>query len=89
VKDHSLCRQQAEKKVSFMLGLSDKKSVTEQFLRDHHKYGLGNFRSLDDFWKASGISLKDKTVEKWSKGNKVSDDFKGYNFHISKYEKIK
>lgn len=92
VPNHNECRQKAEKRVLYMLGLQPKNKVDEEFLHDVEKYGFGKVRSLEDFWKASGIDLKKKTLERWgpkTKKEDVSDKFKGWNFHLSGYEKIK
>lgn len=91
VPEHNECKAKAEKRVLFLLGLGPKKSVPEDFLRDYHKYGLGNFRKLNDFWNAGGVDFtkKDKEgVEDWSSNN-VSKKFEGWNFNKSGYQKIK
>jgi len=55
------CRSSAEKRALFLLGLVPKTSVLDEYLRDHHKYGLGNFRSADDYWNTAGITLETLT----------------------------
>ena len=55
------CRSSAEKRALFLLGLIPKTSVIDEYLRDYHKYGLGTFRTADDYWNASGITLETKT----------------------------
>ena len=55
--DSASCRQKAEKRVSFLLGIDPKESVTEEFLRDIHYYGIGKARNLDDYWLASGVDF--------------------------------
>lgn len=59
VKDNSKCRSLAEKKVLFLLGLTDKSSVIDDFLKDYSRYGLGTNRTIENFWKDSGITYKD------------------------------
>jgi len=91
------CRSKAEKRVMFLLGLISANSVLEEYLKDHNQYGLGSFRTIDDFWNATGITVsveKDGSkklisMENWSGTNPVSDKFKGWNFNESGYEKIK
>lgn len=59
--DFSICRNVAENKVLFMLNLRSNIPIKtlEQtgFLIDHEKYGLGRERSIEDFWKASGMKV--------------------------------
>jgi len=83
------CRAKAEKRALFLLGLVPKTSVVDEFLKDHNKYGLGTFRTLDDFWNAGGIDFKEKKIEKWNDKNPESDKYKGWNFRRSGYQKIK
>jgi [Skp1-protein]-hydroxyproline N-acetylglucosaminyltransferase len=92
VKNTSECRNLAEKKVLFLLGLLEKQSVADSFLRDYNKYGLGNFRSVSDFFNATGITIKNEkiiSVENWGQNSIVSEKFNGWNFYKSGYEKIR
>lgn len=54
---HYECRKQAENKVKFLLKLDNSNGIMDDFLRDINKYGLGNVRSLDDFWVALKVKI--------------------------------
>jgi len=83
------CRAKAEKRVLFLLGLISKHSVADDFLRNYNYYGLGKFRSIDDFWKASGIDFDSKTTEKWNDNTKPSSKYEGWWFRKDGFAKIK
>jgi hypothetical protein len=53
--DFVYCREMAENKVKYLLGLSN--SVDVSFLKEMEYYGLGHTRTLDQFWKASGLAV--------------------------------
>jgi hypothetical protein len=99
VSNHNTCRALAEKKVKFMLNIENNKNMgsvkngpLKDYLRDHHKYGFGNVRSLNDFWKASGIDFSKADqdgVENWGYHKKVSSQFSGFNFNKNGYQEIK
>lgn len=86
---HSECRSKAEKRGLFILGIIDIDKVPNDFLIDYDKYGLGNFRSISDFWNASGIDIKNKKVEKWNETNKPSKKYEGWWFRQDMWKKIK
>lgn len=88
IKQSAECRTKAEKRGLFLLGLVPKQTVADEFLRNYNKYGLGKFRSVDDFWKACGIDIKNKTVERWNDSTPPSDKFKGWSFRLNGYERI-
>ena len=56
------CRARAVKRAQFILGLVPKKSILPDFLIDTTLYGLGDERSIEAFWKKSGIDPASKTV---------------------------
>lgn len=85
---HSACRVSAEKRGLYILGVVPKNEVNSDFLLDINVYGLGNSRNIDDFWKASGIDIKNKMVERWNDSNKPSEKYKGWNFRLDGYKKI-
>jgi hypothetical protein len=89
IKDSSECRGQAEKRVLFLLGLQPKKTVADEFLRDYNKYGLGTFRTINDFWKTGGVDFESKTIERWNDKNPPSTKFDGWWFRRDGYKKIK
>lgn len=89
LKNSGECRLKAEKRGLFLLGITSKQSVAEEFLRNINYYGLGKFRTITDFWKASGIDFNTKTVERWNDNNPPSDKFKGWNFRRDGYKNIK
>ena len=89
LKNSGECRAKAEKRGLFLLGIAPKISVADDFLRDYNYYGLGKFRTIDDFWKTSGIDIIMKTVEKWNDNTPPSDKFKGWNFRRDGYKNIK
>lgn len=92
IPNHSDCRVKAEKRALFLLKMSSKKSVADEFLRDLHHYGLGSFRSINDFWNASGIDFSEGSggsIEGWGPGKTVSEKYSGWNFNKSGYGKIK
>lgn len=82
------CRVKAEKRVLFFLGLLPKTSVTDEFLRNHNYYGLGKFRSINDFWMASGIDFEKKTVEKWNDRTSPSAKYDGWWFRRDGWKNI-
>jgi hypothetical protein len=55
--DFARCRNYAEIKVHFMLGLRGPEELPKDFLRSYHRYGFGSVRSLKDFWDAAKISV--------------------------------
>ena len=57
-KNSTSCRVKAEKRILFMLGIIGKDKVEADFLRDHHMYGFGKHRKLNDYWLTSGIDFK-------------------------------
>jgi len=87
--DSGECRGKAEKRVLFLLGLISKQSVANDFLRDYNKYGLGKFRSINDFWKASGIDQTNKTTEKWNDNHQPSIKYNGWWFRRDGYKFIR
>jgi [Skp1-protein]-hydroxyproline N-acetylglucosaminyltransferase len=89
LKNSGECRAKAEKRGLFLLGLVSKQSVAEDFLRDHNYYGLGKFRSIDNFWKASGIDFNTKTTERWNDNNLPSFKYDGWWFRRDGFKKIK
>jgi [Skp1-protein]-hydroxyproline N-acetylglucosaminyltransferase len=97
VKNHDECRAKAETRVRFLLGLDGPSTVAADFLRDVDKYRFGSLRTLEDYWKASGIKVKVEvdgtkkllTVEDWNDAANISEEFKGWDFYVSGYEKIK
>ena len=89
LKNSGECRSKAEKRGLFLLGLTTKQSVAQDFLRQTNYYGVGKFRKLSDFWKASGIDFTTKTVERWNDNTPSSDKFKGWNFRRDGYKNIK
>ena len=86
-----------------MLGLEDKKKVESEFLREMHQYGFGKVRTLKDYWKCAGIDFSKKGksgLEDWcninlgskkgkNDGYTKNKKFKGWNFKINGYIKIK
>jgi [Skp1-protein]-hydroxyproline N-acetylglucosaminyltransferase len=98
VPDAMACRKFAENKVKRILGLKGEGNDDEGWKIDNG-YGLGTFRTLNDFWNASGIILENGgisnanygivSIEPWSRSDVVSPQFKGWNFYESGYEKIK
>ena len=89
IPNHGSCRSKAEKRALFLLGLEPKKSIADEFIRDLHQYGLGSFRSINDFWNASGIDFKTKKAENWGPSKTTSPQYKDWNFNESGYAKIK
>jgi hypothetical protein len=86
------CRGKAEKRVLFLLGLGKENTVAEEFLKQIHYYGLGKKRSMDDFWKASGIDLTkigQDGIEKWNDRHKPSSKYSGWWFRGDGYKNIK
>lgn len=89
-KGKDKCRIKAEKRVLFLLKLGPKKDVEDEFLHDFHQYGMGKFRTLEDYWMASGIDYKKKVLEDWCNNVKFKDKkFEGWNFKEYGYGKIK
>lgn len=92
IKDGYKCRAKAEKRILFMLGILGKDKVDADFLRDHHKYGFGKVRTLDEFWLASGIDFSksgSEGLEDWCNDAKESAKFEGWNFKRDGYKKIR
>ncbi len=89
IKDSSECRTKAEKRALFLLGILPIESVAYNFLRDHNYYGLGKFRSIDDFWKTSGIDNITKISEKWNDKNHPSSKYDGWWFRKDGFKKIR
>lgn len=98
--DHDKCRQMTEKRVLFLLGVNENKpqdETSEAFFRNHHKYGFGTFRTLEEFWLASGIDFdkkeKDGIIDDCNCNSHDKtiryDKFLGWNFKLDGYEKIK
>jgi hypothetical protein len=82
IPDHSECRVLAEKKVL---------DILNERLKDY-EYGLGNVRSMDDFWNASGV-IRDDTgkiikVKRWSSDEDILDS-DGWCFFKDGFKKIK
>lgn len=88
IEQSAECRGKAEKRGLFLLGLAPKESVADEFLRNYNRYGVGKFRPIGDFWKACGIDIENKTVEKWNDSTFPSDKFKGWSFRLSGYDRI-
>ena len=92
-KDSANCRREAEKRVLFLLKLKPKTSLSEEFLHDLHKYGFGKVRTLDEFWKASGIdhSKKGENGLYDDCNDKINPDpkYKEWNFKKFGFDKIK
>jgi len=92
IKNTNFCREKAETRVKFLLKLADKKSLVDDYVRDLDHYGLGTFRTLSDFWNASGIKVKNgklESLEDWGENSTVSKEFEDWNFNKSNYEKIR
>jgi [Skp1-protein]-hydroxyproline N-acetylglucosaminyltransferase len=89
-KISSDCRANAEKRMLFLLGIkSNTDGILTDFLRDMHNYGLGNFRSINDFWMASGADINTKTVEKWNDSNVPTSKYDGWWFRRDGFKNIK
>lgn len=90
--DGAECRKQAEARVKFLLKLNDRSDVTNDFLHNHHYYGLGKFRTIDDFFNSSGAvrsnDNKIKSVERWNDKHPPSEKFDGWWFRRDGYQKI-
>ena len=70
-------RKKSLKRLFFLLKLNESIPLDDESLRDIDKYPLGTFRSVDSFWKYSGIDFSDKnnSKRKWcdpSKNHLVS-----------------
>lgn len=89
IKDGSICRGKAEKRGLFILGLLPKSSVADDFLINYNKYGLGSYRTINDFWMTSGIDFESKTIEKWNDKNPPSSKYDGWWFRRDGYKNIK
>ena len=92
VKESNKCRGKAEQRVKFLLGIGEKKSVADEFLKDLHYYGLGKLRTMDDFWKASGADpskTSEEAIEKWNDKNPPSAVYDGWWFRRDGYQNIK
>lgn len=92
IKDSTECKKLAETKVKFLLGLTEKLSVADDYLRDYNNYGLGTFRTISDFFNASGITTSENklvSLEPWTQNGTVSEKFEGWNFYKSGYTLIK
>ena len=89
IKESSECRAKAEKRCKFLLGIGTKESIVSEFLKDLNYYGLGNVRTINDFWNASGINIKSKIVEKWNDNNVPSNNYDGWWFRRDGYQLIK
>lgn len=63
IKGNAECRSKAEKKVLFLLGLTDQNSVAEDFLRDHNRYGLCKVRDISEFWTLAGLKVVNGSLE--------------------------
>ena len=55
------CRSSAEKRALFILNLIPSTGVLDEYLRDNHNYGLGSFRTTEDYWNAAGITVETLT----------------------------
>jgi len=67
--DFSSCKNIAEQRVLYLLGLDYNKKLLEghpDFLYDIEKYGIGKTLSMTDFWKSAGISKSKNKLEKCS-----------------------
>lgn len=90
IPNHSDCRSKAEKRVLFLLGIESKKGIADEFLRELHQYGLGSFRSIQDFWNASGIDFNNKDPGgSWTPSREIPDKYKDWCFNRAGYKKIK
>jgi len=89
IKDSAECREKAEKRVLFLLGLLSKNGVPGNFLRDYNYYGLGKFRTIGDFWKVCGVDFMLRTVEKWNDKTIPSIKYDGWWFRRDGWKKIK
>jgi hypothetical protein len=91
-KDNTIsneCRLNAEKRCLFLLGIIEKKSVIDEFLRDYNKYSLVSFRSIYDYWMENGIDIKSKTIERWNDNAFPTSKYNGWWFRRDGYKKIK
>ncbi len=75
------CMKFSENKVKYILGLSNNFIPEDKY--GLKTYGLGNYRSITDFWNASGIVVKDKKIIK------IENASIEWNFYESGYKKIK
>lgn len=89
VTNSAECRGNAEKRVLFLLGLLPRNSVVDDFLQNTNKYGLGTFRTISDFWNASGVDFEFRTVERWNDKALPSKKYDGWWFRRDGWAKIK
>ena len=92
IKEGTECRIKSEKRILFMLGMIGEDKVESEFLRDHHKYGFGTKRKLEDYWLASGIDMSkdgEEGIEDWCNNmDTLAEKFKGWNFKKHGFLKI-
>lgn len=62
--NYEVCRKKAVQRVKYLLGLEPLESVDPEYQTDIEEYGPGNKRSLDEYYKFSGIDWKAKKAEK-------------------------
>lgn len=60
--DFTKCKTFAENKVLFMLGLENV-NIPKEYLRSFKNYGLGFVRSINEFWKESGIIVEKQKLK--------------------------
>lgn len=93
VQNTENCKMNAEKRVRYILGFMKRNFIEKDFLRDIDKYGLGTYRTLEDFWKASGVTLNKnddiQTIEDWCTKDTENEKLAGWNFNLHGYDKIK
>jgi len=81
--DSSYSTKEAEDKVKHYLTLDSSSELTEYMKKDYSKYGLGTERSLEDYYKYSGIDLNSRTVNK----DFCYDDLTKENFTVKSHFK--
>ena len=54
----------ALKKVKYYLKMIDKKDVPEKLQKELDRYGLGNERTIEDYYKFAGIDVNNKKINK-------------------------
>lgn len=61
-RESNKLRKASELRVKYLWNILPKKDWKKAELTDIEKYGLGNKRSLDEFWKFAGIDLNKETT---------------------------
>lgn len=51
------CRKHAVQRGRYYFGLAEKEHVHPDYMMEIEKYGMGKERSLEDFWKVTGVDL--------------------------------